>query len=86
MTIRNLGSNGPTIMGRMSDFDKLPKAAREALRYADHNWSGTQLLRVYRRKQHGIRTAADCARVIRDHDARVHRRDAEAGIVCPDQR
>jgi hypothetical protein len=88
MRNHNGGENMPVTSGRMDMdiYDKLPKAVRKALQEADHNWSGEQLYRAWKRRQHGLRTAEDCVRFIRVQDAKVHRRDAEAGIVCPDQR
>jgi hypothetical protein len=66
--------DGPMTLGCMSDFDKLPVAVREALRKADHNWSGTQCLRELR-KPKGTRriiNAAHAVQVIRDVDAKRH--------------
>jgi hypothetical protein len=60
--------------GRMSDFDKLPANVREALRNADHNWSGTQCLRELRKPkaQRRIMDAADAVLIIREADANRH--------------
>jgi hypothetical protein len=88
MTIPN--SNGTRIIyERMDQFDKLPKAMREALRYADHNWSGGQLLRYYRKKHPAVRTAALAVRFIRSQDAERHNSDtSDPGFVgvMPGQR
>jgi Family of unknown function (DUF6525) len=66
--------HGKLTIGRMSDFDKLPFCVREPLRYADHNWSGTQCLRELRKrkgKRH-MRGAAHAVLVIHESDARQH--------------
>jgi hypothetical protein len=60
--------------GRMSDFDKLPANVREALRNADHNWSGTKCLRELRKPKakRRIMDAADAVLIIREADANRH--------------
>jgi hypothetical protein len=73
----------------MHTFDKLPKAVREALAGADHNWSGEQLYRVWkRRKLPGLRNSADMIKVIRENDAKLHVRNTadEYFGVMPGQR
>lgn len=86
----NLTDGHGTTSGRMSEFDKLPKAARLALANADHNWSGEQLLRVSRSKRHPghhkVRTAALMVSFIREQDVKRHNVDAADGIVMGGQR
>jgi hypothetical protein len=85
---RNSNTQGATISGRMSDYDKLPKAARLALQQSDHNWSGEQLYRQYKRKHAQVRTAALCALFIVASDAKKHREDSAdpANSIMPGQR
>jgi hypothetical protein len=77
-------------MGRfdnMDAFDRLPKAVREALRNADHNWSAAQVYHEHkRRKVPAMRTAASIAAFIREQDAAKHHTDAERGLVMGGQR
>lgn len=73
---RNNCNYGGTVSGKMSEYDKLPKAARVALQFADHNWSGEQLLKAYRRKHPQVRTAALCVAFIKQQDAAKHQADA----------
>lgn len=87
----NRGNNDgttPVYAGdNMGAFDKLPKAVRVALANADHNWSGAQVLKEMRkRKNKRVPNAAGFADFIREHDANKHKRDADAGLVCPGQR
>jgi hypothetical protein len=83
----NNGEHDRLQPGRMSQFDKLPKALRVALANADHNWSGEQLLKARRSKRYEqVRTIPDAIAFIKQQDARKHREDAERGLVCPDQR
>ncbi len=70
----------------MTIFDKLPKNVRQALANADHNWSGEQLYRAYRRKHPQARTAKACIEFIRFADQIKHIEDAALGLVCPGQR
>lgn len=81
----NNGTNRRTSPANMDMFDKLPKAAREALRYADHNWNGEQLYRAWKGRRHGLRTAADCVLAIRAQDVKTHLADATSGLVCGGQ-
>ena len=87
-----MGNNthGAGIWARMSEFDKLPKALREALANADHNWSGEQLNRVRRNRRHPhnhkVRTIPDAVAFIKQQDAAKHRADADAGLIMPGQR
>jgi Family of unknown function (DUF6525) len=59
MTI-NYGNFSPydhSQISRMGLFDKLPKCVRQALANADHNWSGAQINRAYKRKlRHAARS------------------------------
>ena len=86
----NSNNLGPMTASRMADFDKLPRAVRAALREADHNWSGTQILRALRKRKANrpekARDAKTLLQTIRDQDRFVHNRDAAAGIVCGGQR
>ena len=91
MAPANNGSDvGPLVIGRMSDFDKLPKVVREALRNSDHNWSGTSCLEVLRKRKvnrpPGANSPKALAEFIRNQDRIVHKRDAKRGIVCGGQR
>jgi hypothetical protein len=63
----------------------LPKAVRQALANADHNWSGEQLYKERRAKKHQDRigTIAKAVAFIRGTDVNKHREDAAAGLVCP---
>ncbi len=75
--------------GCMKTFDKLPKAVREALASADHNWSGEQLYTAWKRRRvPGMRNSADMIRVIRVNDAKLHARNTadEYFGVMPGQR
>ena len=84
----NCGDEQATTSGRMTAFDKLPKGLRIALANSDHNWSGEQLLKARRSKRHHdkVGTIAQAAAFIRERDARKHRADAAAGLVCGGQR
>jgi hypothetical protein len=59
----------------MSEYDKLPRGMREALMYSDHNWSGEQLYRAYRKRNAKVRTTALAVAFIRDADAKKHASD-----------
>ena len=82
----NFSSNERPVLSRMTMFDKLPKRVRQALASADHNWSGDQLRRAYRRKHPQCRTAKACIEFIRYADQIKHIEDAALGLVCPGQR
>jgi hypothetical protein len=64
--------------------DDLPFASLNS----DHNWSGEQLLKARRSKRHHdkVGTIAQAAAFIRERDARKHRADAAADLVCGGQR
>lgn len=82
----NTSGGRRTQSSSMSDFDKLPRAMRVALANADHNWSGSQLYRAYKRRHGAVRTSALAVEFIKQQDAAAHREDAAAGLVCPGQR
>jgi hypothetical protein len=84
----NCGGDDNVTSGSMRAFDRLPKAIRQALANADHNWSGQQLYKARRAKknQDRIGTVAQTAAFIREVDADKHRKDAAVGLVCPGQR
>ncbi len=96
MTTGNAQSGDPRDTDRtrggdnMGAFDKLPKALRQALASADHNWSAGQLFTEYRKprakRRPMLRDAATAAAFIKQQDAEKHARDAERGMVCPGQR
>jgi hypothetical protein len=71
----------------MSEFDKLPKAVRVAMHYADHNWSGEQMYRAYRKRNPKARNTAAMIATIRQHDAELHIKTAtETSGIMPGQR
>jgi len=82
--------DAPLVLGHMSDFDKLPKVVREALRYSDHNWSATMCLRELRKRKVDrwpeIKDPKTLAAYIHDMDRDIHYRDAARGIICGGQR
>jgi Family of unknown function (DUF6525) len=84
----NCGPSDRLTGGSMKAFDGLPKAIRQALANADHNWSGQQIARVRRAKrfQDKVGTVAQTVATIREQDIAKHRKDAEAGLVCGGQR
>ena len=86
MTIRNNPSHGATTSGRMSEFDKLPKALRQALANADHNYSGEQIHRERRKRGAKALSIAKVIELIAANDKRQHDKDAELGLVCGGQR
>jgi hypothetical protein len=65
----------------MSEYDKLPRGMRVALMNADHNWSGEQLYRAYRKRNAKVRTTALAVAFIRDADAKKHVEDT-ADFYC----
>jgi hypothetical protein len=65
----------------MKAFDKLPKALRHALYYADHNWSGEQLYREHKRRNPKVRTTALALQFLRKEDAKKHISDT-ADFYC----
>jgi hypothetical protein len=68
-------------------FDKLPKGMREALANADHNWSGEQLYRHYRKRNPLVRTTALAVAFLAQQDAKRHNADAgEFTGIMPGQR
>ena len=86
MTIRNNPSHGTTTSGRMSEFDKLPKALRVALANADHNYSGEQIHRERRKQGAKALSIARVIELITMNDKRQHDKDAALGIVMGGQR
>jgi hypothetical protein len=72
----------------MSDFDKLRRALRECLRYADHNWSGTNMLRARRnpKKHPQVAKLSDAIEFVRQagpssEAAHVHRGPGRRGVA-----
>jgi hypothetical protein len=65
----------------MEAFDRLPKALREALRNADHNWAGAQCLGLVRKHK-----TAGVIAILKTQDKAKHERDAAQGLICPGQR
>jgi hypothetical protein len=93
MTTNNRGTNrgyDATLAANMAAFDQLPKALRVALAAADFNWSArqclTQLRRTKRNRRPQFANANTAAAFIHEQDIAQHKRDAEAGYICPDQR
>jgi hypothetical protein len=64
------------VFDNMSAFDKLPRALREALANADHNWSAAQLYRERRKpkaKRHAqLATNESTLAFLIEQDARKH--------------
>lgn len=67
----NTASTGISTSGfDMNDFDRLPKAAREALANANHNWNCSQAYKALRTRRYGKRfTQAEFIARVREHDA-----------------
>lgn len=88
--MRNNASNADITSGCMLQFDKLPKALRQALASADRNWSGEQLNRVRRSKRHAhhykVATIPLAVAFIASQDKTRHDADAAAGLICGGQR
>ena len=91
----NCGDDGKVMHGdNMGAFDQLPKALRQALANADHNWSARMVLQLRRRKATNriggmpvsFETTAGAIAALHISDTHKHRKDAAAGIVCGDQR
>jgi hypothetical protein len=71
----------------MDAFDKLPKAVRLAMHAADHNWSGEQLYRAYRKRNAKARNTAAMLATIRLADAELHIKTAtDTSGIMPGQR
>jgi hypothetical protein len=79
-TVGGYAGAGLRKYSNMEAFDLLPKAAREALRNSDHNWSAAQLLHHMRRRDPRVRTAKDAAEYIRSSDVTKHVKDVAAGL------
>lgn len=87
MTRPNFTGSGNARLSSMDAFDKLPKALRHALYYSDHNWSGEQLYREFKRRNPKVRTVALALDFLKREDARKHREDAgEFTGIMPGQR
>jgi hypothetical protein len=65
----------------MKAFDKLPKALREELYYADHNWSGEQLYQQFKKRNPKVRTIVLAKAFLKAEDAKKHVRDT-ADFYC----
>jgi len=77
--IHNTNGHSVKLTRAYAAFDSLPKAHRQALANADHNYSSIQI-RSMKIPSHKI--AAYIARL----DQEKHVADAKLGLVCPGQR
>jgi len=70
----------------MKAFDSLPKAVRQSLANADHNWSAGQVKKGYR-KAPQLKDIFTVIQTIKDQDAKKHNTDVKAGMtIAPGQR
>jgi len=70
----------------MKAFDTLPKAVRQSLANADHNWSAGQLKKGYK-KVPQLKDIKTVIQTIKDQDAKKHNADVKAGMpIAPGQR
>lgn len=79
----NLAGAGRASGHQMLAFDKLPPTAREALRYAAHDWAATTILARFRRGVRGYKSGAEIAMLVRHWDARQHKADVKRGVIAP---
>jgi hypothetical protein len=79
-----------SLHSNMNAFDQLPRAMREALANADHNWSArhclTELRKPFYRRRSEFRNAQAGVEFIKMQDKAKHMHDAANGEILEGQR